>query len=162
MSIITFSTLLAAGEVIHQFTAFGRTAYGFAIVFLVAGMARMMSARAFSKVQDPPLHVPAESKFTFWQFISRIRHSNFVRFVLFVSCMNFAVALSGPYFAVYMLRDLQLSYLEYTFIVSAAVVARLARGAQPVVLALFRESVVSGADSTLQRLFLGGIQSRRG
>jgi len=124
MAIITFSALLSAGGIIQTFATFGATAYGFLCVFLVAAASRMISAGALKDIEDPSLHVPEDSKFTFWQFIVRARHSNFVRFVFFVSCMNFAVALSGPYYAMYMLRDLSLSYLEYTCILAAAIVAQ--------------------------------------
>jgi MFS family permease len=39
--------------------------------------------------------------------------SNFVRFSLFYALMQFAVAVASPFFAVYMLRDLQFSYAQF-------------------------------------------------
>lgn len=124
MSVATFLALLAAGEVIHQFSKVEYTALGFLVVFMISGFARVLSALAFKGIDDPPLHVPEDSKFTFWQFISRVKYSNFVRFVLFVSTMNFAVAVAGPFFAMYMLKDLALSYMQYTTIIASAVVAQ--------------------------------------
>jgi MFS family permease len=124
MAVGTFSSLLAAGIAIHQFTLFGRPLWGFAIVFALAGCMRMLSANAFTQVADPEYHIPDDTKFSFWRFISRVRHSNFVRFVLFVSSMNFAVALAGPYFAMYMLKDLAFSYSQYTLVVATAVLAQ--------------------------------------
>jgi len=121
IAITTFAAVCVAGQVIHLLTGWGMARYGFALVYLIAGCARIASARAFCKVIDPPIHVPHDSKFSFWQFISRARHSNFVRFVLFISCMSFSVALSAPYFAMYMLKDLKLTYSEYTVVIAAMV-----------------------------------------
>jgi MFS family permease len=38
--------------------------------------------------------------------------------------MNFAVAVAGPYYAMYMLKDLAFTYVEFTIVVAAAVVAQ--------------------------------------
>ncbi len=124
ISIAVFISVLVGGQLIHSFTGLGSSEYGFALAFLIAAVARWWAGQAITRVEDPPIHVPAESKFTFWQFISRARHSNFVKFVLFVSFMNFAVAISGPYFAMYMLNDLRLSYFEYTCIAATAVLVQ--------------------------------------
>jgi MFS family permease len=90
----------------------------------VAAVARLLSSAPLRHVSDPTLHVPSESKFSFWQFVSRTRQSNFVKFVLFVSFMNFGTAISGPYFAMYMLQDLAFSYHEYTLVVASVVLAQ--------------------------------------
>jgi len=124
MAIVTFSTVVLAGQTIHWFAEFGYEAWGFVIIFLLSAVARTLCAKAFRGVDDVALHVPQESKFTFWQFIARAKYSNFVKFVLFVSCMNFAASISGPYFAMYMLQDLSLSYSDYTVVVAAAVLAQ--------------------------------------
>lgn len=121
ISITVFISVVVGGQLIHSCTGWGHSEYGFAAAFLIAMIARWWGGQIFAQVEDPPIHVPDDSKFTFWQFISRARHSNFVRFVLFVSFMNFAVAISGPYFAMYMLNDLKLSYLEYTCVVATGV-----------------------------------------
>ncbi len=121
ISITVFISVVVGGQLIHSFTGWGYPEYGFAAAFVIAMLARWWGGHVFGRVDDPPIHVPDDSKFTFWQFISRARHSNFVKFVLFVSFMNFAVAVSGPYFAMYMLSDLKLSYLEYTCVVATAV-----------------------------------------
>ena len=124
IAIATFVALGVAGECIHQAKSFGGTAVGFSAVFLLAGVSRILSAFSFRKVVDPSFAILADAKFSFWRFISRVRHSNFVKFVLFVSGMNFAAAVAGPYFAIYMLRDLQFTYFEYTVVVATAVLAQ--------------------------------------
>lgn len=124
MAILTFSAVLLGGQVLHQCTALGVTAWGYAGIVLLAALARFCSSVPMRAVSDPQLHVPLESKFSFWQFVSRARQSNFVKFVVFVSFMNFATAISGPYFAMYMLQDLHFSYHQYTMVVSTVVLAQ--------------------------------------
>ena len=124
MAIVTFTAIVIAGQILHQFAAFGLAAWGFTTIFVVSAVCRALSARAFCGVDDVALHVPEDSKFSFWQFIARAKQSNFVRFVVFVSSMNFAASVSGPFFAMYMLQDLRLSYFEYTIVVAAAVIAQ--------------------------------------
>jgi MFS family permease len=124
MAIVTFSAVVVAGQTIHWFNKVGFEAWGFALVFVLSAFARWRSASVFRGVDDVSLHVPDELKFTFWQFIARARYSNFVKFVFFVSCMNFAASISGPYFAMYMLKDLALSYADYTMVVAMAVLAQ--------------------------------------
>lgn len=124
MAILTFSGVLIGGQVLHYTAGLQMTVWGYFSVILVAAAARFLSSLPFKNVSDPALHVPHESKFSFWQFISRARQSNFVKFVMFVSFMNFATAISGPYFAMYMLQDLSFSYHEYTVVVAAVVLAQ--------------------------------------
>lgn len=124
IAIITFSAVIVAGQTIHAFAKFGLEVWGFVIVFLVSCFARLFSAQSFKCVDDLPGHVPEGAKFTFWQFISRARYSNFVKFVFFVSSMNFAASLSGAYIGMYMLRDLQFSYSSYTVALGAAVLSQ--------------------------------------
>ena len=53
------------------------------------------------------------SEFTFLMFMRRFRESNFLKFVVFSGCLTFATYMAAPFFAVFMLRDLQLSYVTY-------------------------------------------------
>lgn len=126
MAMFTFGGVFAAGQFVHMCKQWGITEVGFAVVFAIAGVSRYLSGFIFARVPDESLHVPHESRFTFWQFVVRARHSNFVKFVFFVSCMNFATALSGPYFAMYMFNDLKFSYQEYMLVVASVVVAQFA------------------------------------
>lgn len=66
-----------------------------------------------------------ESSFSFLDFIRGVRESNFVRFVLFVSCLSFSVNVASPFFAVFMLRDLKFNYLTYTIVVIPVVLTTL-------------------------------------
>ena len=46
-------------------------------------------------------------------WLGRLRESPAWRFTLYIVCMQGAVAVAAPFFAVYMLRDLQFSYLQF-------------------------------------------------
>ncbi|MBN1870973.1 MAG: MFS transporter [Candidatus Omnitrophica bacterium] len=94
--------------------------HGFAILFGAAFLWRGASWYFLNKMEDVRLDNSRRNHFTFIQFISRLRESNFAKFVLFVSLMNFSVNIASPYFSVLMLKELQFSYLLYTVITLTA------------------------------------------
>lgn len=94
--------------------------FGFALIFGLAFVFRIISCYFLNRMHDVPLEHKEEDRFTFLNFLSRIRESNFAKFVLFVSMMNFSVNLASPFFAVLMLKDLHFSYLLYTVITMTA------------------------------------------
>lgn len=90
--------------------------YGFLILFVVAGCMRLISGYFISRMEDIPLKISQKYIFSYLQFISRIKESNFVKYVMFVSLFNFAVAISSPFFSVYMLKELNMDYYQYTIV----------------------------------------------
>jgi len=112
----SFVSLLLAGSTLHLFKSAEQAALGFLAIFIAAMAARFSSAGWLRRYDDPPYHVQPEEVFSFWQFLKRSPHSNFAKFVFFFAVTNFAVSFSSPYFALYMLRDLRFSYLEFTAI----------------------------------------------
>lgn len=121
--IATLAAVTLAGCTLHLFDGLGATAWGFVLILLVAMLARLRSAFWITRHEDPIYSAPRSSYFSFFQFVRRIRHSNFTRFVFFVSLINGAAAFSAPYFAIYMLRELQFPYIEYTLVTAAATVS---------------------------------------
>ncbi len=120
----TFTALLMAGAILHLFEKVGIPEAGFMVVFSVAFLARMNSIRWLSKYEDPAFLISPEQVFTFRQFLRRSPHSNFAKFVFFVGAINFGVAFSAPYFALYMLRDLRFSYIEFTVVIAVATITQ--------------------------------------
>ncbi|MDH5524641.1 MAG: MFS transporter [Desulfobulbaceae bacterium] len=112
----SFVSLLLAGSVLHFFKSAELAAFGFLAVFIIAMLARFCSAAWVRRYDDPPYHVQPEDVFSFWQFLRRAPKSNFAKYTFFFAFTNFSVSFSSPYFALYMLRDLQFSYLEFTAI----------------------------------------------
>ena len=115
---------LLAGLALQGFDQAGFAASGFCLCFLVAFLARMNSVRWLTRHEDPHLKILPDHVFTFRQFLRRSRHSNFGKFVFFVGAINFGVAFSAPYFALYMLRDLGFSYVEYTLVTATAIITQ--------------------------------------
>lgn len=124
LGLVNVASHLAAGSILYLMAPH-HPVVGFTLVFTIACLARLISVYLLTLMEDLPLHAPRESHFTFWMFIRRFRESNFVHFVLFVSCMTFSVNIAGPFFAVFMLRDLGFNYLLYTTISLSAVLTTL-------------------------------------
>ncbi|MFZ7110086.1 MAG: MFS transporter [Desulfatiglandales bacterium] len=120
----TFIALMLAGLTLHVFERRGLPAVGFLIIFSGAFLARLNSVRWLSKYDDPQFQVSAEQIFTFRQFLRRSPHSNFAKFVFFFAAINFGVAFSAPYFALYMLRELRFSYVEFTAVTGVATITQ--------------------------------------
>lgn len=91
---------------------------GFAIIFGLAFLFRMLSWYFLTRMYEPPFRSKPEHYFSFLDFIKRIRESNFLKFVIFVSSLNFSVNIAAPFFSVFMLRDLKFNYLTYTVLVT--------------------------------------------
>ncbi len=94
--------------------------HGFLILFFMAFIFRMMSWYFLTRMDEPKLIHKKEHYFNMFMFLRRIKESNFAKFVLFVSVLNFSVNVASPFFAVFMLRDLKFNYLLYTLITVTA------------------------------------------
>lgn len=122
LGFVAIGAAFAAGFILHEAQKTGAL-IGFAAIFALAFAFRLVSWYYSRKVHEPPLRHNGEDYFSFFDFISRARQSNFTRFVLFVSLMRFAVNIAAPFFAVLMLRDLRFGYLTYTLITVAATIS---------------------------------------
>lgn len=124
-SVTSVIALVIAGTVLHAFDKHGSTLAGYLAIFAVAALARVISIYHVSKMWEPPgqkvaaLEIPIGRGW--WK---RIRDSIFVRFSVFFALMQFAVAISSPFFTVYLLRDLKFSYLEFTVSTATAVLVQ--------------------------------------
>ena len=98
--------------------------YGFSVLFGAAFLFRILGWIFLCKIYEPPLKHEKESQFTFYQFITRLKHSNFAKFVVFAALFSFSVSLASPFFAVFMIRDLQFSYLFYSIMLVSSALAR--------------------------------------
>lgn len=114
VQLVSLFSVIAGGLILQHFETLGNVRYGFAVILLLALISRLGSVAAETKHVEIPYQEPPDSYFSFWDFIRRSRNSNFAKFVYFVGLMSFAIKMSEPYFAAYMIRDLEFSYLEYT------------------------------------------------
>lgn len=116
--------MILGGILLNAFKAFS-TRTGFFILFLITVLARLVSAKLMSAMQDISYQQKPEDVFTFFMFLRRFRQSNFVKFVLYATSITFATYLAAPYFSVYMLQDLHFSYLMYMIIHFGGLVSSL-------------------------------------
>lgn len=95
----------------------GRVWVGFALLFLVAALGRLVSAYLLGRMHDP-LQEPADNTrelLLSWRHVlESLRDAQFRHYSFFVAAMQGSVAVSAPFFAVYMLTDLQFTYLQYS------------------------------------------------
>lgn len=94
--------------------------FGFGVIFIFAFIFRLISWYFLMQMYELPVESKKESYFSFFDFISRLKTSNFAKFVMFGSMMTFSVNIAAPYFSVFMLRDLKFSYLLYTVVTVSA------------------------------------------
>lgn len=126
LQLATFLTMLGAGVVLTAFREGGRTQQGFAVVFLVAMGARLVSMGFLWRHHEPPM-AAQPSRRTWTMVLEVLKNPAQRRLIRYLTTMNFAVYLSAPYFAAYMLRKterhgLAWSYTTFT-LVTAVVVA---------------------------------------
>ena len=124
VGIVTVASVIASGLLLNFFHQRYYGA-GFWMIFSLAAGARYCSGYFISRMDEPPHRKDPANDFTFIMFLRRFRESNFLRFVMFSGCLTFATYLAAPFFAVFMLRDLQLSYLTYMALQVCASLATL-------------------------------------
>ena len=115
---ITVISMLIGGCILYLARMCQIELLGFALLFIFAGFARLESGFWLSRYDEPGYVISAADQFTLWNFIRRIRHSNFAKFVLFFALMNGAAAISGSYFTLYLLRDLKCTYLTFSTLIT--------------------------------------------
>ena len=109
------AALLLAGIIANGWTAAGYTAVGFGFLFGIAALARITSLIFMRHHYDAPLEKESVgNSFSFLDFLRGFRKSNFTKFTFTIALMNGTTNIAGPFFAVYMLRDLEWSYLQFT------------------------------------------------
>jgi MFS family permease len=109
---VALGSVITSGLILFSFREVSYGA-GFSIIFSLAALARYASGYFIKRMDEPPHRRDPASDFTFLMFVARFRESNFLKFAVFTASITFATYLSAPFFTVFILRDLQLSYLTY-------------------------------------------------
>ncbi len=123
-SITAYLAMIGAGGLLHLFDQSGYALAGFITLFAIAMGARLVSIHHLKQMYDPPGHAAVLEipNWRLWQrhFVS----SPFARFSIFFALMQFATAIASPFFSVYLLRDLGLSYFEFTLSMGMVILAQ--------------------------------------
>lgn len=123
-TLVAFIAFVIAGILLQLFDEFRLTVWGFALLFVIASVARFISVHQLIQMLDPPGRVAVlESPFQ-RRLLQRIWGSPAARFSIFYALLQFAVSIASPFFVVYMLRELQLSYLEYTVVMATVILSQ--------------------------------------
>ena len=112
-SLANFSALALAGVVLELFDLLALTYWGFVAIFGLAAASRLTSAWHLHRMMDPPGHVSSLEMPWHHGLRDAMRTSGLLRFTAFFAAMQFAVALASPFFALYMMRDLEFGYLAF-------------------------------------------------
>lgn len=121
MSATSFAALLMGGLLLSWTKQHQIVWVGFATLFLVAAAARGFAAHYLQRLDESDAPVTEHLSLRLQDFVVTGRHEAFLRFLLFSGFMHISALLAGPYFALYLLRDLQLSYMEYSTWAAASV-----------------------------------------
>jgi MFS family permease len=123
MTIGTFVSLVACGLILHELDTAGRTYLGFVVIFLIAFVARTISVYHLTFLHEaPPTTTAPDMHIEHWW--RSLLSTGAIGFSVYFALMNAAVGISSPFFTVYMLRDLTLSYLEFTVLQAASVLCQ--------------------------------------
>jgi len=113
MALTSFLALCLGGALLSFFKDQQLLWIGFAVMFITAGLCRAASAMSLWKLTDLPRHEPGDNPTGFRLFLRTGVSKNFRQFLLFSGLMHLAVLIAGPFFVIYMLHDLHLTYWEY-------------------------------------------------
>lgn len=86
---------------------------GFSILFILSFISRLISNYFIKKQYEPDFKYDEGSYFSIMSFLKRSTKTNFGNFSLYNGLLRIAICIAGPFFAVYMLRDLKFSYPVY-------------------------------------------------
>jgi len=109
-------SVLMAGLILNYFTNINIW-IGFGILFGISFLGKVVSWYYLTKEFEPEYVVDNKEQFSFKDFIKKLPETNFGNFVMFRSLMAFAVMIASPFFAVYMLKDLHFTYIQYTLMI---------------------------------------------
>jgi MFS family permease len=119
-TITTFVALVVCGLILHELDTAGYTYYGFVVIFTIAFAARSVSVYHLTFLHEPEQATAAPDMHIehWWR---SLLSTGAIGFSTYYALMNLAVGISSPFFTVYMLRDLQLSYLEFMVLTGTSV-----------------------------------------
>jgi MFS family permease len=124
MAITSFAALCLGGALLTFFEQYGSLWLGFALLFVIAGVFRSFSTFPLARMTDLPIQHEEPASRGFVAFLRTGTTKDFRRFLLFSGLMHLAVLISGPFFVIYMLQDLHLSYWAYGTWSAAAIVGQ--------------------------------------
>jgi MFS family permease len=112
---IGLAVIIIGSITLDKFKAAGYLMVAFAVLFALSAIMRLISAYYVRKQYEPVNTQKEEKKESFTKFIKE--KSSLSRFAWILMIFNFAVMISSPFTAVYMLKNLSFSYFIYTIVI---------------------------------------------
>jgi len=113
-TLAAFCALATAGIVLDIFDRQGWTLWGFVGLFTAAILARLTSLYHLAAMGEPVMHITSDQPALLHRdSLQALRDSGVLHFSSYFVLMQFAVGISAPFFSVYMLRELEFSYLQF-------------------------------------------------
>ena len=125
IAVSSFAALSVAGVILHTSETWENPAWGFAVIFIFAAIARLISTGYLARLQEPPAREGLKREGGVRDFLRSRRSIMFRRFLMFSGCFHIAAMMAGPFFVVYLLRDLHLTYLQYGLWLAAPILGQL-------------------------------------
>lgn len=122
MSLSSFAALIAGGLTLEYLELRDNAQLAFVLIFTAAGLARLYSVYQLACMHEPqaaPARAPAPVP-------PLRRDTRFLRFSAFAAAMSLALAVVGPFAAVYLLKDLGFSYLQFAAVTAGFVLSQFA------------------------------------
>ena len=118
-------SLIIGALVLDYSKTLGFVMVGFGILFFLAFLARAYSAKLLKEQYEPRLKIRKRDYFSFKQFFKKAPETPFGRFAIYSSVMKLVVSIAGPFWAVYMLRNLGFSYVWFMALTVSATIFQL-------------------------------------
>ncbi len=104
--------------------------YGFSVIFMLSILLGFVSIFYFMKIREMQFktifHYKHALSFNPRNLIDAFRvNRNFVMFTLFISAASFAIYVAAPFYVVFMLKGLKISYTWYTLIIIFSAITTL-------------------------------------
>lgn len=119
LGIVSISLVICSAFVLDLLKAQGKNMQGFILLFLLAFVFRLFSYHSIKKVYEPKINIKKTDYFSFWQFIKKSTQNNFGKFTIYRGLIGFSSAISSSLLAIYLLRNLKFTYVEYMIILYA-------------------------------------------
>lgn len=121
---VSVLSILFAGLTLNYFAEINIWT-GFGILFSIAFIGRVVSWYYLNKQFEPTYVYDPKTYFSFTEFIKKMPRTTFGNFVIYRSLMAFSVMIAAPFFAVFMLKNLEFSYIQYTTIILTPLIVRV-------------------------------------
>lgn len=108
--------ILLGGIILDIFKFQFNVFMGFFLIFVIGLLMNFLRISFFQKMYEPQFFAPPESYFSLKDFLKKGVRTNFGKFVLVNTFLIFSTNISGPFYNLYMLRDLKFTYAQYLLI----------------------------------------------